>query len=158
MNFKELTKEEISDFIVRDPKLAYLALCDEDLVDIHEKGIYNLQPGSYYIGIEDEGNLVCVLKYEYFSNTAILIHPYTPSRLHGTGLPQKIYSFCEDHFLKNTKVRKLMAWQPAPCIHAQKAIRKLGFVKEGRIKKCLHWRQELTDMVLYGKILKEGDK
>lgn len=150
MNFKELTEKEISDFIVNDPQLIYLGFSDKQLVNIHETGKYELTPFAYYIGIESDNELVCVLKWEYFTEYCVSIHPYVASKYHGKGMLSKIYKFLWKHFTKQTEVKKVIAFVPDNCEHTKRACEKHGFKKEGLISKAHVWRKELVGVTIYG--------
>lgn len=150
MNFKELTEEQISDFIVNDPKLVYIGLNDNELVYIQENKKYRLTPYSYYIGIEEKDEVVCVLKWEYFTEHCVSIHPYVASKYHGKGMLTKIYDFLWSHFTEQTEIKKVIAFVPDSCNHTIKACEKHGFKKEGHISKCHMWRKELVGVNIYG--------
>jgi RimJ/RimL family protein N-acetyltransferase len=158
MNFIELTKEQISDFIINDPQLVYMGFSDKELIYMHEKGKYSLVPGSYYIGLENDDGLVCILKYEYFTDICVCIHPYVSSKYHGKGVLSEIYTFLYEHFIKQTEIRKVIAFVSDSCIHAIKACEKHGFKKEGHITNCQVWRKELIGIYIYGLDLKSEKK
>lgn len=155
MNFKELTEEEISDFIINDPKLIYMGFNDNELIYMHENKKYKLVPFSYYIGIEKDEELVCVLKWESFTEHCVNIHPYIASRYHGKGVLTEIYHFLWEHFIDQTEIKKVIAMVPESCIHSAKACEKHGFKKEGYISKCHLWRKELVGIIIYGLNLDE---
>jgi len=151
MDFKELTEQEISNFIVNDPRLVYMGFSDSDIAYIYDNNSYECHPGSQYIGIidKDEG-LVCVLKWEQFEYQVVNVHAYIASRFHGTGMATKTYNFMYQHFAENTDTRKVVTFIPEPCVHVIKAAEKHGFKQEGCITKGCMWRQEVTDLYIYG--------
>lgn len=150
MVFKELTEEQISNFIINDPKLVYLGFSDKELVNMYEMKRYVLSPLSYYIGIEKENELVCVLKWEAFTDYCVSIHPYVASKYHGKGLLTEIYHFLWNHFITQTEIKKVIAMIPENCIHTIKACEKHGFEREGLIKKCHMWKKEMVGIVIFG--------
>lgn len=150
MNFKELTDDEISDFIINDPKLVYMGFSDQELVTMYETKRYTPNPASTYIGIEEDNVLVCVLRWELFTHLTVSIHPYISSSLHGKGMLSKVYSFLYNHFLEDTIITKVIAFVTEPCTHAMKACEKHGFVQEGYISKCVTFRKELCGIYIYG--------
>lgn len=158
MNFKELTEEEISDFIVNDPRLAYLGFADKELMYMYENKKYNLHDGSIYTGIEEDGKLICIIKWEYFTLNCISVHPYISSHYHGKGLSRKIGQFMQEQLSKNTAIVKVVSFIMEPCEHAVRAAVACGFKLEGHITNCTHWRQELTGVYIYGVDINREDK
>lgn len=150
MQFKELTQKEISDFLINDPNLAYMGLPDTDLAHMYEHKEYVLHPGSFYIGIEKEDTLIGILKWEYFSDVAITVHPYISSKYQSKGLAKEMAIFVKEHLMKNTEVKKVLAFIMEPCEPAIRAVQACGFQKEGFISKCTKWRNELVGMYIFG--------
>src|SRR5258708_22449 len=107
MNFKELNEKEISDFIMQDPKLAYLGFSDAELDYMYKNKEYPINPTSCYVGVLKDDELVCILKWEGFTDYAISIHLYISSEFHGTGMLKEVNDFLYKHFQDNTKLKKI---------------------------------------------------
>lgn len=150
MKYKELTQEEISDFLMNDPNLAYMGLPDTDLIYMYEHKEYMPHPGSMYIGIEKDDELIGILKWEYFSDVSITVHPYISSKHQNKGLAKEMAIFVKEQLMKDTKVKKILAFIMEPCEPAIRAVKACGFRQEGFITKCTIWRNELVGIYIFG--------
>lgn len=150
MEFVELTPKEVSDFIINDPVLICLGFSDSELVYMYEHKEYKLHKDSKYIGIKKDDDIIGILKWEYFTEHCISIHPYIASTFQGKGLSKEIGNFISEHLMKNTDVKKAVAFIMEPCEAAIRAAKGFGFKLEGHITKCTYWRQKLTGIYIYG--------
>lgn len=152
----DLSEQEISDFFINDPRLAYLGLSDKTLTYMYNYNIYEVNKNSKYAGIYDDNNhLVAIFKWELFTDVTITLHLYVSSVLHSTGILYKIKEEMYDFFSKSTSFKKVIVPVPSNCPHVIKACEKLGFIHESTLTDCTMWRQELIDLLFYTMKLKE---
>lgn len=149
MKFKQLNEQEISDFIINDPKLAYMGFSDTELTAMYQNKKYPLAPGSYYVGIEDDKELIAILKWEAFTEITLNIHLYIASKYHGKGVLKDVYKFLYSHFLKETNIKKLLIMSPDCCPHTCKAAVKMGFKLQAQLANTMMWRQQLVGINIY---------
>ena len=150
MKYKELTEQEISDFIVNDPKLVYMGFADKELQYMYENKKYHLHPDSFYIGIEKDDVLIGILKWEYFTQNAISVHPYISSKYQGQGLSKEMSKFVCAQLVKDTQIKKVVAFIMEPCEQAIRAVKACGFILQGHVTNCTYWREKLTGVYIYG--------
>lgn len=156
MDFKELTEQEISDFIVNDPGLVYMGFTDKELMYMYENKKYLLHPQSHYIGIVKDEVLIGILKWEYFTDVAITVHPYISTNYQGKGLAKEMSRFVTEHLLKNTEIKKVMAFIGDSCEPAIRAVKACGFFQEAFIDKCQVWRQQLGGVYVFSLNLEDN--
>lgn len=147
---KTTTIDEVSDFFLKDDKLSYIGLPDNDLVSLINTGKYVPNPISFYQGIYESDELITFVKIEYYTEVAANVHMYISSKLHGTGRSKEIGNFLIDWFTHHTDFHKLIVMAPDCCIPVHKTALKLGFKKEGHITKALRWRDKLVDILVFG--------
>ncbi len=155
MNYKELTDKEVSNFIMNDPSLIYMGFSDEELNYMYENKFYPVDPNSFYIGIEESGVLVGVLKWEYFTESCISIHLYLSSKYQGKGFCKATSKFVAEHLAINTNIKKMIVYITDVCKHVIYAAEACGFKQEGHITNCIPWRGEVVGVLIYGLDLEE---
>lgn len=150
----DLTEQEISDFFMSDPRLAYLSLSDEDLHFMYNNKAYKVKENSAYGGVYENDKLILVFKWELFTSITITFHMYLLYDLHSTGVLSKIKDKLIDFFRESTSFQKALVPIPSCCTHVIKASEKMGFVHEATIKDSATWRKELVDILYYSIKLK----
>lgn len=159
MRFKEITNEGLTQFFLSDPDLLTLALPDDEIIHLYEHKEFVCDTGSNFIEVVDnENNSIAVIRWEYFTQIAIVVHIYLKSiyqhRQQGDKL-QEIYDLMYNHLITNTKIRKVIAFATSTSPQVIKAAERYGFVKEGSLKNAVVWRNKVVDLEIYGLILAE---
>lgn len=154
---KEVDTETAFKFFISDPKLSYIGLPDNDLAVLYHEGVYRITSDSCLCGIFEEDELVCILRWELFTDWAINLHYYLSSKFHHKKKLAEIFDFMKDFFLTKTEFNKAIIMAPSSCEHVIGPLEHFGFTLEGRITKCIKWRQELVDILIYGYILERGN-
>lgn len=145
----DLTEDEISDFFMSDPKLAYAALPDDALVYMYNNKKYKALKNSCYFGVMEGNNLIALMQWELFTPTTITCHFYIKSNLHGTGLSVYLTKELRKYFKETSSFKKVICPSPAPCVHVTKHLLKCGFELEAVLKKSMPWRKEIVDLNLF---------
>ncbi len=146
-----LNQEELTMFFLSDPKLCYIGLADDDLHVLYSERKYPISPNSGYLGIRDEGNkLMCVVKYEQFTQMAICPHFYLATSCQGKGISDRIHKLVTNYFVdKFPSIKIAIMTVPSPCTYVCKAIERFGAMYESRIKNIMVWRGEVVDLLFY---------
>lgn len=139
----------MTEFFINDPKLCYMGLCDDDLVTLHETKKYVPHPLSLYKGICEGDDLIAVIKFEKFSDTAVNIHLYISSKLHGKGKTIEITDLVCKYLKDTTDMKKVLIMTPRSCVHSCKAAEARGFILEGTITSGCLWRNKVEDVLIY---------
>jgi hypothetical protein len=149
--------KQITTFFLEDKILCYLALPDEDLVNLYEKKQYIKHPGSYYKGIyTEEGELVGVLCYEYFTAYVISVHFYLATKIRKQAQTTKVKNALKQYFITEyPQALKVILTIPMPCKHVVVVAEHYGFKKEGHLTNCIRWRNEIVDLLFYARDFKE---
>lgn len=154
-----LSKEEVNNFFLSDPNLVYLSLADEEITSLHtQQDLCN--DGSRFVGLVEHNCLVGMLRYEHFSNSAVSVHPYLKTELHGScvsrslrkkGRMQEVKNLIVNYFKmpEMSYVTKILVMVPSPCLHIHNIMPSLGLALEGTLKKCCKWRTEPVDILIY---------
>lgn len=157
MKFIEITEKEITEFYLSDPKLIYQALSDEEMVGLYETKKYTCLPNSNYIGIEHDGEFLALIHWEVFTQTAVVVHVRLKTKYQGTGIIKDIFLLAADYFTKLNKTT-VISFAPESCIHASKALLKLGFKEQCLLPNTITWRQKLQGLYMYSLELPRGEK
>jgi len=155
---KDINEAQATEFFLNDPKLCYMGLSDMDMYELYYDKIYTFSPISCYQGVYRDDELIGMLRYEYFSEVAVVVHIYISAAKQGKGLNPEINKAVHKHLSEHTQAMKLITTVPEPCVHVQKAIAKLGFTYEGRVTDSYVWRQKTVDLLYYGCKLEREDK
>ncbi len=150
MRLNEISTEQAGKFFMEDPLLCERALPDNELLAIKEGRGYCPLVASNYIGIYHDYLLICVVKWEYFTDIAANIHPYMSSPLHGKRVTMDVWKAIYQWFIVNTKLTKLIVLAPASCLNVHKAATEAGFIIEGRMSEALTWRGKVDGLNAYG--------
>lgn len=145
-----ITQQELTEFFFSDPNIAYIGLSDEELGIMYKTKKYPLHSGSTYLGVYDGGELVAVAKYEMFTANCINFHMYIHSVYHNTFNVKEYSEVIEEKLRDNPDIYKMIVMVPTPCLHVHAFAKRYGMEKEGFIKECFKWRQEVTDLTIYG--------
>ena len=148
-----LSAEDVASFFLHDPKLALLALPDEDLHTLKVEGKFYLDSDAYAEGVYEDGEMVGVLRWNMFTDIVINIHFYLNSKHHGTGKSKDVHASILKWVGESGRVRRIVVFSPSPCEHVHRALLGAGFEQEGRIKESMRWRQQVVDMLIYGRNL-----
>jgi len=148
-----LSEEDVASFFLLDPKLALLALPDEDLHTLKVEGKFYLDSDAYAEGVYEDGEMVGVLRWNMFTDIVINMHLYLNSRHHGNGTFKDVHVSILDWAKESGRVKRIVVFSPSPCEHIHRAMLGVGFEQEGRIKESMMWRQQVVDMLIYGRNL-----
>lgn len=150
MCIKDITVQEAGRFLVEDILLSERALPDKELEAMLEGRGYCPITESNYIGVYHCNILICVTKWEYFTDIAANIHPYLSSLLHGKAVTMDVWVVLRKWFMENTSFSKLVVLAPGPCPNVHKAASSNGFVLEGLLTNTMQWRGKIEDLHIYG--------
>lgn len=157
LTVSDVTQDEITAFFLSDLNLLILGVSDEEIHLFRTTGQYPMSPSSNYLGIRSsEGELMAVVKYEWFTTHCANFHMYVQSKLHGTPKVTELCNLIRQHFEEMEYAHKVILMVPSTCEHVIKFAPKHGWVKEGCITKCYFWRQQPVDLVIFGLNLKEN--
>ena len=156
-HIKKATAEQVTDFFLSDPALCYLALPDEDLINLHEKKIYIPSKEEYLFGVWEKTKLVGIVRYSFFTSTSVNLHLYIHTEAHKTQLSKDIQQQVKNYIRDYTVASKIMLMVPKPCHHVQKPAKTFGFVLEGCLTDVLIWRKELVDVYIYSLNLQKSE-
>lgn len=146
---QKVDQDVLNEFFLKDPKLAYLGVSDDELTYMYEYKEYPMCESSKYVGVDIDNELTAVLKFEEFTKEAVNCHVYVKSKHHGDDpLIQCVYNKIHQ-YLTNLGYYKALIMVPSPCIHIQKSAPRYGFEYEATIRGCYKWRQELCDILIY---------
>jgi len=145
--------DTISSFFLHDPKLALLALPDEDLHTLKVDGKFYLDLNVQAEGVYEDGEMVGILMWNMFTDMVINMHLYLNSKHHGTGKFKDVHVSILDWAKESGRVRRIVVFSPASCVHIHHAMLGVGFEQEGRIKEAMEWRQQVVDILIYGRNL-----
>lgn len=133
-----------------DPKLSYIGLSDEDLSYMYTYNAYYLKKNAQYKGIYSERELICIAKYEPFSENTVNVHIYTASRFHKKNhYTKEAHSEFYNYLRDNTGYERILCMVPACCFHVVGAIESFGFKLEGNISRSILWRRTTVDLLMY---------
>lgn len=149
-----IDKDIINKFFLSDPALCYLGLSDSVLNMIYYNGEYTPEKHSTWLGIYEKDELVCLVKYEWYTTVTINLHFYVKTSLQKQGYTKKIQKLLYKYFIAETKAIKVILQVPCPCTHVVKPAKEFGMEHEGTIKSAVMWRNELVDILLFGLVLK----
>jgi RimJ/RimL family protein N-acetyltransferase len=149
MEIGDITLEQVTKFFLADPALCYLGLSDDDLVSLYEnKCLHPINSTVVFKGFYDDGTLVSVLKYEWFTYETVNIHFYISTHLQRKGMSKVIGELICKYFKDSVGAKKIIILIPHTCVHTLGATEKFGMIEEGRLTKSLTWRKELVDIVI----------
>jgi hypothetical protein len=151
IQIKNISEEEISKFFINDPQLVYLGLPDADLVSLFQEKKWYKSKLTNCVGVFDNNTLIFVFKYEFFTPVCLNGHFFMSSKYRHTGKFEEIVALLKD-FVKTSypQITKCIVMTPALCTHVPPTCQKFGFIQEGHIKECITWREQLTDLLIFG--------
>lgn len=150
LTIRAITGKEATPFFRRDPSLCYLGLPDDALANLMDDPDYILFENDDLWGVFAGEGLIAVVKYELFTSCTINMHIYLCSYMFHSGAFTKVQECLKEYIVRNTGIIKALVMCPTTCLHIQKAAESYGFKKEGFISNCMVWRNELTDIIIYG--------
>lgn len=153
---KELTNEQVGEFFINDPQLAYLGLSDEFLVGLYQDRVFDAGDLTTMKGVYSGDELVMIFKYEQFAQVTLNTHYYLKTSLQSTDMFSKIVDFLH-RWVKETYpyITKILTMSPSTCIHVPPIVKKYGFVQEGCITNAIVWRKKIVDILIFGKPLED---
>lgn len=155
----DVTKKQLNDMFLHDPKLMMLGMADEDIYTVYSTGEFPMKSHSVYKGFfKKNGELIGVAKWEPFTTHSINLHIYVKSLEHHKGYLGKIHSTLHTWLKENTEYRHVIIMVPSPCAHIHQATERYGFKEEGFIPNCFLWRQELVGLFIYGSDIDRGSE
>lgn len=152
---QEISREEAARFLLADSVLCNRALPDHELDEIAVSGEYKPFDTSRFIGMYNDGIMISVTKWEYFTDVTVNIHVYISSLLHGKGVTKEIQGIFKQWFATRTNFAKAVILAPGTCPIVHKSVEIAGFKLEGLLTKAMQWRGELVDLHIYGLDLNE---
>lgn len=107
---------------------------------------------SQYMAVVSRHDILCMVKYERFSEYSIQMHPYlNPTYWHSNYL--NMCSRKIEDFFRNAGEKSLVIMCPEDAKHAIKASRKVGFRECGRVRHAVNWKGRVNDMIMLQKEL-----
>lgn len=150
LKLEEVTEQEATEYFLKDPELCYMALPDHDLVSLYNEKKWYKSPSSHLLGVKVDGELIFLMKYEFFTPVAINVHFYLKTKLRDTGIFKDIEKLIALWIYNQTTVRKVLAMTPITCPRIAHVCEKFGLKKEGHLTKTIKWRNEIVDLLIYG--------
>jgi hypothetical protein len=150
MIIKEISREDLNEFFMNDPKLCYIGLSDNSMATLYHHGHVELPSLCVIYGIYREDELVCCVRSDPWSEIATCLHIYISTKLHGTDTSKEIQKLVAGHIKDNTVYTKIIICTPSPCLNVIGAANTFGLKLEGRITNCVIWRQKPADMLIFG--------
>lgn len=147
---KKIDAVEFNDFFKRDPALCYKGLSDQAMDYLYHTGAIVQSPTSSYYGVYETDELICCVQSDYWSDICTNIHMYVPTKLQHKGTIRRAKDAMIDYLKNNTSYIKAILMVPSVCDHVIITAIAFGLEYEGTIKKCIIWREQPTDMVIYG--------
>ncbi len=147
---KDITREEAATFLLNDRVLCERALPDHELDEIALSGQYKPFDTSNFIGMCNDGIVISITKWEYFTDATVNIHVYISSMLHGAGVTKDIQDIYKEWFATRTSFAKAVILAPGTCRQVHKSVELAEFKLEGLLTKAMIWRGELVDLHIYG--------
>jgi hypothetical protein len=145
-----LSQQESTQFFMGDLKLSLMGLSDEDIHALYHDEQYPMDDGSKFLAIRKNGELVAIVKYEYFTKQAINLHFYCLRRMHHTSEPKIIVEELKKYIKNVLKINKVLLVLPEACAHVIGFAKKIGFEQEAVIKNSYVWRQQIVNLIIYG--------
>ena len=152
LNLRPVSPQQVTEFFLNDPTLICLGMPDDEMVILHETGMYPCE-GTNIDGVYDGDTLIALNKYEYFTRETINMHFYLSSSLHGTRKLDEIFKYMKNYYETETELLKVLFMVPSPCAHIHGVAKRYGFKQEGHLTNCFRWRQELVDITIYSQKL-----
>lgn len=153
---RELSQNEIKDFFINDPTLCAMGLPDSDVLYIEQNNDYYFPEGSTGVGIFDNDELICVFRYDPYTPIAVNVHIYLKSSLQGKHLTYSYGGILVRYVLANLPhVSKIVIHCPKTCETTWKVIQHGGMKLEGVQKNAMVWRGQVTDLLIFGKEIKQ---
>lgn len=146
---EDVTESELTNFFIEDPRLAYLALSDTDLTQLHEEKRLGKSYNSAYFKVTKKDEIVSIIKCEKFSELAACTHLYIKSKYHHTGLYPKVCDLLVNHILAVTDFKKIILTVPKPCEHVGRAAVKYGMRLGAELENIVIWRQKPVNLLYY---------
>lgn len=138
----------MTQFLLADPQLIAMSLCDEALKDL-DAGLGYTSPVPTILGIYQDGELVCCFLLSLLTNVTYEGHIFMGTKWHHTGLGRKINEALKQYLKENTNCKKLMSLAPVACTHVHNALLHSGFKLAGTIPDGMIWREVLQDINIY---------
>lgn len=157
MIVKDVAPQEMTDFFINDPALCYLGLPDLELHKLYETKQYHPRENSKYIGIYHKEKLISLVCIELFTELALTVHFYVPTILQKKGLALRIQKLLYTYFIETYPfIERIITPVPSACDHVQRCAERFGMKVEGTITKCMKWRNERVDLLMYALDLKRN--
>ncbi len=155
MEIKRISCKTFCNYLKKDPNLCYMALPDEALDYLYHTGYWKQPVGTKILGIYKDKELICCVRYSKYTHVAADMHFYLATHLHKTGTLRKIQERLRLYFQEKEKwASKVFIFSPSSCLHVHQALISIGFKPEGCLTKCLLWRQEIVDILIFAQNIK----
>jgi len=148
-----LSEEDVASFFLLDPKLALLGLPDVDLHILRTERKFSLEGSCRAEGVYEDGEMVGILMWNMFTNMVINMHLYLNSVHHGTGKFKDVHTSLISWAKETPSLTRIVVFSPSTCPHIHTAMLGVGFELEGRMKEAIEWRQEIVDLLIFGRKL-----
>lgn len=156
LEIRNVTKQEIIDFFISDPRLCEMGLSDVEIVTLQETREYLIKPNSTYHGVYDGDRLLAVSKSEWFTNETLCFHLYVTRICSSEYRAKDIHNLIINTIKEFNKISKVICMVPSTCRHVSMAVISWGWELEGRIKNSITWRHKLVDVLIYSLDLNKG--
>lgn len=140
-----ITKEQCLGWVLSYPELAEISFSMENPKFDETQ--------SKYLAIHSEDDILGVVKYEYFCEYGMQIHPYLSPKYWHTSKLQECFALLKDFFL-SFKCTSLITLCPEDAEHAINACLKLDFKKIGCIEQAVDWKGKINNMIMLQRILR----
>jgi RimJ/RimL family protein N-acetyltransferase len=152
MSIKLLRKslDDFNEFLLANPALCAMSIPDQGLDYLHNTGRWNLRDGSKFMAIYQNNVLCGYFRYTFYTEISLDVHMYVKIEHQGKKLVKRLMPILKKYFAKHEPhVTKIVSMTPSVCHIVIVALNAYGFKLEGHLTKCLKWRNELVDMLIF---------
>ncbi|WP_028504633.1 GNAT family protein [Ruminococcus sp. FC2018] len=124
----------------------------KEQVEFFIKGFEQKTMLRWGIELKDSGKLIGTCGFFNFNEDALKaeLGYELNSSYHGKGLMSEALDAVLEFIFRETDINRVEAFAEPPNIASQKVLKKLGFVKEGTLRRYERCRGELIDIIIYG--------
>lgn len=149
MNIIKLNQEQVAEFYKNDIALCKIGLPDDELAIVENGGDLILGAGELAFGIKHDGQLISIMRCNFFTPISLIIHICIGSKWQNKGLAKKVRDVFSQYIADTTTIQKVVCPAPSTCKHANITLSAIGFTKEATMEKIMPWRGEIVDLIWY---------
>lgn len=148
MQLKPISNYIMTQFLLSDPELAEMSLCDEALEKL-KLGLGYEAPYPYLYGFYEKDELVACFIAKPFSECCIEWHPFLATKYHNTGKIKEVQDLFISYLKECTQFTSMLSSAVVACVNSHKAALKYGWKHTGTLPNAAVWRGIKQDLNLY---------